>query len=82
MTSLELSKKKIANAVFMEKTFIGTLIMTAIILLTPSLAFASKQFFVNSWRSYCINEIMSKRMQRNPVCLKPVILKEVKKYCG
>ena len=82
MTNLEASKKKIADAVFMERTFIGTLVMTALLLLTPSLATASKQFVVNNWRSYCTNKIMNIRMQSNPDYLKPVILKEVKEYCG
>jgi len=82
MTNLEASKKRIADTVFMERTFIGTLVMTALVLLTPSLAFGSKQFVVNSWRSYCVNKIMNARMQNNPDYLKPVILKEVKEYCG
>ena len=82
MTNLEASKKKIADTVFMERTFIGTLVMTALLLLTPSLATASKQFVVNNWRSYCVNKIMNTRMQHNPDYLKPVILKEVKEYCG
>ena len=82
MTNLEASKKKIEDTVFMERTFIGTLVMTALVLLTPSLAYGSKQFVVNNWRSYCVNKIMKTRMQNNPDYLKPVILKEVKEYCG
>ena len=82
MKNIELSKNKISDAIFMEKTFVGTLIATTIIITGPNIAFASQKFIVNGWRTYCIHSIMRERMPGVPDYLKPVILKEVKEYCG
>ena len=82
MTTLEKRKQKIADAVFFERTFVGTLLMTLVILFAPKIAVASQKIFVNTWRSFCMQSIMQERMTGNPEFLKPVIRKEVQEYCG
>ena len=82
MTNLSQRKEKIANTVFLERSLLATLAMVLAIVFGQSAVNASHTLFVKNWRTYCINTIMSERMQSNPDYLRGVILKEVKEYCG